>query len=95
MVNDSENDGSDFDMIIDNPKYDCKLFRAPNMAITPGIHFIGFNASTILKDGGTLQVGIGSLGSALVNSAIMRHQHNAEYGQLMDEMKLQEKISYH
>lgn len=92
MVNDSENDGSDFDMIIDNPKYDCKLFGAPNMAITPADHFIGFNASTLLKDGGTLQVGIGSLGSALVNSAIMRHQHNAEYGQLMDEMKLQEKF---
>ncbi|PID42696.1 MAG: acetyl-CoA hydrolase [Proteobacteria bacterium] len=91
MVNHAEVDGTEFDFVIDNRDYDCKLFGVPNMAITPADHFIGFNASTLVKDGGTLQVGIGSLGSAIVNGLIMRHEHNSDYCKLMDEMKLEEK----
>jgi acyl-CoA hydrolase len=89
MVNHAEVEADEFDMILDNRVYDCKLFGAPNMAITPSDHFIGFNASTLIKDGGTLQVGIGSLGSALVNGVIMRHQHNEDYRSLVKELDLQ------
>lgn len=92
MVNHAEVDASEFHMVIDNPAYEYPLFGAPNMAITPADHMIGFNASTLVKDGGTLQVGIGSLGSALVYSTITRHENNQAYNSLMDDMKLDEKF---
>lgn len=92
MYHDAIVDGEQFDIILDNPKYDHPLFAAPNMAITPADHMIGFYASTLLKDGGTLQVGIGSLGSALVYSTLVRHQHNAEYQHLMEQLKVREKF---
>ncbi|MCP5206119.1 MAG: acetyl-CoA hydrolase [Hahellaceae bacterium] len=92
MINHAEVEPEEFDIILDNRKYDCKLFGAPNMAITPSDHFIGFNASTLVKDGGTLQVGIGSLGSALVNGAIMRHKNNQDYTELVSELGLEKKF---
>jgi len=83
---------SEFDILLENPNYEYPLFGAPNMAITPADHIIGFNSSVLIKDGGTLQVGIGSLGSALVYSAIMREKNNDIYNTLMDELKLVERF---
>ncbi len=92
MHNDAEIEAERFDMIIDNPKYDYPLFAVPNMAITPVDYLIGFYASTLLKDDGTLQVGIGSLGSALIYGTLMRHQQNAEYRSLVEQLKAREKF---
>ncbi len=92
MVNHAEVGEDEFDLILENPSYEYPLFGAPNMAITPADHMIGFNASTLLRDNGTLQVGIGSLGSALVYSAIMRHKNNDAYNELMDELSLEERF---
>ena len=92
MVNHAEVGEDEFDLILENPAYEYPLFGAPNMAIMPADHMIGFNASTLLKDNGTLQVGIGSLGSALVYSAILRHNNNDVYNELMNELKLEERF---
>ncbi|MDI9246158.1 acetyl-CoA hydrolase/transferase C-terminal domain-containing protein [Marinobacter sp. CHS3-4] len=77
---------SQFDLLLEHPRSDYPLFSAPQMAISPEDHLIGFYASTLLKDGGTLQVGIGSLGSALVHNAILRHQHNAHWKAVYDQL---------
>lgn len=92
MVNHAEVGEDEFDFIIESPAYEYPLFGAPNMAIMPADHMIGFNASTLLRDNGTLQVGIGSLGSALVYSAILRHKDNGVYNELLDELKLEERF---
>lgn len=68
-----------FDFIVDEPSLDHHLFAVPNMAIDPAAHMIGLYASTLLKDGGTLQVGIGSLGDAAVYATRLRHLDNARY----------------
>lgn len=67
---------STFDVLLSRPKDDYPLFSVPQMSISPTDHLIGFYASTLLRDGGTLQVGIGSLGAALVHSTILRHNRN-------------------
>jgi acyl-CoA hydrolase len=92
MVNHAEVGTDEFDLTLENKAAEYPLFGAPNMAITPADHMIGFNASTLLVDDGTLQVGIGSLGSALVYSAILRHKNNAVYNELVDELGLAEKF---
>ncbi|MEO7113596.1 MAG: acetyl-CoA hydrolase/transferase C-terminal domain-containing protein, partial [Polyangiaceae bacterium] len=42
-------------------------------------HAIGLHASTLVKDGGTLQIGIGALSDALVAALVLRHEKNADY----------------
>jgi len=71
-----------FDILLEHRASDYPLFSAPQMAVSPEDHLIGFYASTLLKDGGTLQVGIGSLGAALVHSAILRHRQNDQWNAL-------------
>ena len=44
---------------------------------------IGLNASALIKDGGTLQVGIGALGDAIVYAAQMRQSHNDTYNKVL------------
>jgi acyl-CoA hydrolase len=79
-----------FDIVLDQPSSDHPLFSAPQMSVSPEDHLIGFYASALLKDGGTLQVGIGSLGAALVHSAILRHKHNDAWRAVFDHLQVDE-----
>ncbi|WP_323752416.1 acetyl-CoA hydrolase/transferase C-terminal domain-containing protein [Marinobacter sp.] len=83
---------SQFDLILSAPSTDYPLFSAPQMAVSPADHMIGFYASSLLKDGGTLQVGIGSLGVALVHSAIVRHKHNAVWKSVFQKARVDERF---
>ncbi|GGC81309.1 acetyl-CoA hydrolase/transferase C-terminal domain-containing protein [Marinobacter halophilus] len=82
----------EFDLILSHPSSDYPLFSAPQMAVSPADHMIGFYASSLLKDGGTLQVGIGSLGAALVHSAIVRHKHNDAWKAIFDHLQVREQF---
>jgi len=62
------------------------------MAVSPADHMIGFYASTLLKDGGTLQVGIGSLGAALVHNAILRHHSNDAWQAVYKHLNVAEEF---
>lgn len=59
-----------------------KPFGAPAMAISDADYSIGLHASTLLKDGGSLQIGIGALSDAIAYSANLRQQDNASYREL-------------
>ncbi|MBC7182904.1 MAG: acetyl-CoA hydrolase, partial [Marinobacter sp.] len=81
-----------FDIVLEQPSSDYPLFSAPQMSVSPEDHLIGFYASALLKDGGTLQVGIGSLGAALVHSAILRHSHNDAWRKVFDHLKVEQNF---
>ena len=42
-------------------------------------HAIALNVSTLVRDGGTLQLGIGELGDAIANAILLRHRQNPLY----------------
>ncbi|WP_336367150.1 acetyl-CoA hydrolase/transferase C-terminal domain-containing protein [Marinobacter sp. C2H3] len=83
---------SAFDLVYEHPASDYPLFSAPQMAISPEDHLIGFYASSLLKDGGTLQVGIGSLGAALVHSTILRHKRTDAWRAVQQRLRLAERF---
>jgi acyl-CoA hydrolase len=68
-----------FDWLVEHPRYDYDLFCPPNLPISSVDHAIGLHASALVRDGGTIQVGIGELGDALVYTLLLRHQQNAAY----------------
>ncbi|MEO8003217.1 MAG: acetyl-CoA hydrolase/transferase C-terminal domain-containing protein, partial [Arenimonas sp.] len=75
-----------FDIVIELPGPAPKLFALPRQAVTDPEYAIGLRASALIKDGGTLQIGIGSLSDALCHALILRHKHNADYRALMNRL---------
>jgi acyl-CoA hydrolase len=72
-------DPQQFDFLVDDPRYDYDLFGPPHAAIGTVEHAIGLHVSGVVRDGGTLQVGIGELGGALVYALLLRHQQNGTW----------------
>ncbi|MFC4259513.1 acetyl-CoA hydrolase/transferase C-terminal domain-containing protein [Marinobacter lacisalsi] len=85
---------SDFDLLLEHPDTDYPLFPVPQGSISPADHLIGFYASSLLKDGGTLQVGIGSLGAAVVHSTILRHHHNDQWNALYERLRIASRFPF-
>ena len=85
MPGDSVLDIEDFDMLIDDDER-TTLFSTPNMPVSLQDHFIGLHASTLVRDGGTLQIGIGSMGDALSAALLARQGDNDGYRALLGDI---------
>lgn len=68
-----------FDLLLDHSRYDHTLFAPPNPALATVDHAIGLHVSALIRDGGTLQIGIGELGDSIVYSLLLRHQRNDDW----------------
>ena len=76
------------DIVVDDPDGHRRLFSTPNMPVNVQDHFVGLHASTLIRDGGTLQIGIGALGDALVHHLRLRDQDNERYLQPLNQWGL-------
>lgn len=83
MYGDAVVEAETYDMILKGPEFDYELFGAPKEPVSVPDYMIGINTSTLIKDGGTLQVGIGALGDAIVAGLVMRNEHNEVYQELL------------
>ena len=81
---DAEVDSDFFDIIVDEPAKSHELFALPRMPISEADHAIGFYASQLIADEGTLQIGIGSLSDAVVSSLLVRHEKPQLYKSLFN-----------
>lgn len=79
LENDALIDESEVDAIVSDPSCTHTIFSAPNMKVDLTDYAIGMYVSSLVKDGGTLQIGIGSLGDAISHALILRDRHNADY----------------
>ena len=91
MYGDAEVAEDFFDYVIENEKCDFPAFAPPKMSVPDLDYLIALNASTLVKDGGELQVGIGSLGDALIYSLVLRHTDNATYRAVLDDLDIPQK----
>jgi acyl-CoA hydrolase len=73
MTGDAEVGAEFFDVLLDAPTLEHRLFGVPNPPADPADHAIGLHAAALVKDGGTLQLGIGSLGDAVAHWLQVRH----------------------
>lgn len=80
-----------FTDIIDTNQYHT-LFSVPREEVLLPDHLIGLYASTLIKDDGCLQIGIGKLSNSLANALIIRHSHNAIYSNLLKNLNTHEKF---
>ncbi|MGH8187386.1 MAG: acetyl-CoA hydrolase/transferase C-terminal domain-containing protein [Steroidobacteraceae bacterium] len=75
-----------FDFLIEDSN--TPLFCPPNLPITPIEHAIALNVSALVRDGGTLQLGIGELGDAIVYALQLRHQQPGVYRNIVESTGL-------
>ena len=81
MDGDAEVEPGFFDLIVDAPEYQHALFGIPSPPIEVAEHVIGIRAASLVRDGGTLQLGIGSLGDSVAHWLRQRHVDNAAFAQ--------------
>ena len=86
MPNDAEVGADFFDALLDGPGLDYPPFPVLNRPVSISDYAAGLHVASLVRDGGTLQVGIGSMGDAVVNALVQREHHNAEYKALVDEL---------
>jgi acyl-CoA hydrolase len=79
MENDADIGVGAIELVVRNPQYNKTLFAVPNSAIPLKDYATALHASTLVADGGTLQIGIGALGDAVAHSCILRQHNNSEY----------------
>ncbi len=68
-----------FDAVLDIPGPAPQLFALVREPVSDADYAIGLYASTLVRDGGTLQIGIGSLSDALCHALVLRHTRNPVY----------------
>jgi acyl-CoA hydrolase len=86
MPNGAEVDPGFFDVVVSDPAASHALFAPPNNKVSAADYAIGLHASSLVVDGGTLQIGIGSLGDAIGQALIVRDRHSAEYRHILESL---------
>lgn len=72
-----------FDVLVMPPPPYPKLFGLPRQPVSDADYAIGFYASALVRDGGTLQIGIGALADAMCHALALRHTDNAAYRRVL------------
>ena len=78
--NEAEVEADFFDALLFDQANRHTLFALPRAPIDPVEYAIGLHASALVRDGGTLQIGIGALSDAIVHALLLRQRDNAAYG---------------
>jgi hypothetical protein len=76
----------EFGAILEGPGCEFPLFAPPAEPITDTKYAIGLHAASLVRDGGTLQIGIGQVGDALAQGLIVRHRDNAQFRAIMKRL---------
>ena len=66
----------EFEFLLDNSALHFPLFAPPREPVTLADHAIGLHTASHIPDGGTLQIGIGSIGDAIGHALVLRHREN-------------------
>ncbi len=75
MFGDAEVAAEVFDFILDDEQYEFPLFGLPNRQVAAADYATGMHVASLIPDGGTLQLGIGSLSDAVSHCLWLRHAH--------------------
>ncbi len=86
MAGDAVISGNDIDIMLESPKTDFELYSIPRRPISLADQAIGLHAARLVRDGGTLQIGIGSIGDAVTMGLILRHMNNDSFRNMADDL---------
>jgi acyl-CoA hydrolase len=83
MTGRAEIPASAFDHVLDAPAYEFPLFAPPKQPVSAADYAAALHVAPIIKDGGTIQLGIGAFGDALTHILKLRHERNSDFRELV------------
>jgi len=83
---DAELPAGDFDFLLEGEGMQQSLFPAPNPPVGLTEYALALHIAGLIRDGGTLQVGIGALSDAITHILRLRHCNNNEYRELLQTL---------
>jgi len=83
MYGDAVFDVDELDLLLEGPACEFELYSAPKRPVSLADHAIGLHTARLVPDGGTIQIGIGSVGDAIVQALLLRHRHNAQFREVL------------
>ena len=78
--------GEEFSAVLESPETDFPLFAPPSEPVSDTKYAIGLHAAGLVRDGGSLQIGIGQVGDALAQGLILRHRDGAQFKETMTRL---------
>jgi acyl-CoA hydrolase len=75
-----------FDILLRPEAPPYALFAPPKQPVSLVDYAMALYAATLIKDGGTLQIGIGSFADALAHALILRHTRNGDFRALLQRL---------
>jgi acyl-CoA hydrolase len=82
----AEMDASECDVVLEAERPHYELFAPPKEPVSLPDYAMALHAATLIMDGGTLQIGIGSFSDALTHALILRHTRNGEFRALLAKL---------
>ena len=92
MYGDAEIDAGNFHYLFDKPDCYFRIFGAPKLSIPEEEHVVGVYLSTLIRDEGELQIGIGAMGDAFINALILRQKNNTRYREILQLLDVERKF---
>jgi acyl-CoA hydrolase len=86
MPGEAEIERTEFDMVLDPGDGHYDVFAPPKEPVSLADYAMALHAASLVKDEGTLQIGIGSFSDALTHALILRHTNNAAFRALLAKL---------
>ena len=86
MTGDAEVAEDAFDFVLDAPEWEFPLFGLPNRALEPADYATGMHVASLVPDGGTIQLGIGSLSDAVAHCLALRDEQPEVFRTVLERL---------
>jgi acyl-CoA hydrolase len=86
MYGDAELSADRFDFVLDSPDSRYPMFGIPNRAVSYRDYATGLHVASLIPDGGTLQLGIGSLSDAVAHCLLLRQREPQIFRRILDRL---------
>jgi len=86
MPGEAEIERAQIDMVLEPADPHYGLFAPPKEPVSLADYAMALHAATLVKDGGTLQIGIGAFSDALAHALVLRHTDNAAFRDLLGRL---------
>ena len=75
-------EATEVDLLLQGEANEFPLFSIPKRPVSLADHAIGLHAARLVRDGGTLQIGIGAIGDAVCHALLLRQRDSGRFAQL-------------
>ncbi len=86
MTGDADLPASAIDHILEGPAFEFPLFAPPKEAVSLQDHAAAIHVGALIKDGGTIQLGIGAFSDGLAHALVLRQTKNGKFRHLAEAL---------